>query len=93
MVELIPFMLILTGWHPDHAGMLQTERFPALFETEAECRMHGENAVEGRQMYALEHQGWRYQYACMPVPAAEEYSRLFDDLDSRRQHDANGQGQ
>lgn len=88
MIELVPWMLILVWWHPDHPGDIDIQREHHLFTSDAECRMRGENRVAGVEMYHLEHGGAKVTYACVPVPDSAEYDALFANIDeANRQED------
>ena len=88
MIELVPWMLILVWWHPDEPGKFEIERGPYLFESEDECRIHGDNRVAGVDMYHLEHGGVKVSYDCTAVPASAEYDALYAKIDdAKRQED------
>ena len=87
MIELVPWMLILVWWHPDHPGKFEIERQPRLFASEDECRMDGENRAAGVEMYHLEHNGMKVTYHCTPVPGSAEYDVLFAEIDEANRQD------
>lgn len=75
---IIPFMLIIVQWHPDHAGELVVERQPVLYMHEAECEQAGLDYVEQNGVKGTNQGGARFVYKCMPVPQVEEYEAAFE---------------
>ncbi|AKM06659.1 hypothetical protein [Pelagerythrobacter marensis] len=83
MDEIIPYMLIVLMWHPDHSGEFVIDRRPVLYETEDACEEAGNDYVDSRAEYAFEFGGARFAFECLPVPARSEYTELFKEWDRR----------
>lgn len=92
MIEIIPFMLFLLAIPDEGPGEVELSRYPALFETEAECREYGERVVHAR--VTMEHENATFfQVFCEPVPQGEEYENLFEKLDEKRKRSSEAQDQ
>jgi hypothetical protein len=84
VIDIIPWMLVLVWWHPDEPGRFAIRREPHLFADEATCRLYGNEWVAGVRMYAMEYGYVKVDYACMPVPSAEEFDNLYAELEEER---------
>jgi hypothetical protein len=88
MEEFIPFILIVIGWHPDHSGKFEIAK-RSVFESEADCRLHGTEAVEGRKIYELEHGGAKFEYFCVPSASGDEaeqaWQRRLEQIQAERE--------
>ncbi|MFV0645559.1 MAG: hypothetical protein ACK5NN_13855 [Sphingomonadaceae bacterium] len=83
MIELIPFMLIVLQWHPDHPGQFVVERRLVLFETEQACKEAGVEYVEGHEEYSFEYGGAHFSYKCLPLPDPSEYDEMLKEIENR----------
>ncbi|MEM7664307.1 MAG: hypothetical protein AAF250_00490 [Pseudomonadota bacterium] len=78
MVEFIPFMLFILGWHPDRPGEIDLQRTEILFASEKECAETGSAMAERMTEVAASQSGARYQFQCMAIPAREEFDTLYE---------------
>lgn len=87
MIEFIPYLVILFGWHPDHPGKFVLEK-RELFPSQAACEEYGEEAVEARKMYDLEYGGMKFFYFCVPSASADELEEAWqtqrEEIEQRR---------
>jgi hypothetical protein len=87
MEEFIPYILILIGWHPDHPGKFELVT-RKVFSSEAECKLHGNEAVEGRKIYKFEHGGAEFVFFCVPSSSADEeeqaWNQRLEDMEAER---------
>jgi hypothetical protein len=80
MHEALPFILIILGWHPsDPAKSMAVQH--RLFASEAECRLHGNEYVEQRKIYATEFGNARFHYECIPAPTQAELAEAFENAE------------
>ncbi|EAQ30372.1 hypothetical protein NAP1_06330 [Erythrobacter sp. NAP1] len=92
MIEIVPLMLFLLAIPDDGPGEIELTRYPALFETEEECRDFGERVVRAR--VTIEHENATlFQIFCEPVPDREEFAKLFDTLSEKRQRSSEARDQ
>ena len=66
MVEIIPYILVIIGFHPD-AGQPRLVEL-RRFESQEECEMQGSECVAQREMYKVEFGGERFRYFCRRLP-------------------------
>lgn len=78
MELILPFMLIVLQWHPDHAGEFTIDRPPVLFETRADREKGAAEFVERHTMYAEELGNVKYVTQCMQLPHPEELNELYE---------------
>jgi hypothetical protein len=81
MQEFVTFILILIGWHSDHPGEFEIKRIPSVFASEAECNLHGNEAVEQRKIYKFEFGGVNYVYKCIPSASNAETTRALTEAE------------
>jgi hypothetical protein len=65
MHEVIPYILIIIGFHPDAPPprLVEIRRF----ESQEECELHGNEYVAQRAIYEYEFGGERFRYFCRRV--------------------------
>ena len=70
MVEWIPWLLIIIGWHPDTPEDQRVVRVQWVADQE-ECDLLGDEFVESRKIYREELGPHQYRYFCSPAPDRE----------------------
>lgn len=62
MVEIVPYILVIFGLHPD----LLSPRLVEIrtFESQVECERQGSEYVAQREIYSQEFGGERFRYFC-----------------------------
>ncbi|MEM6585466.1 MAG: hypothetical protein AAF692_06900 [Pseudomonadota bacterium] len=83
MIEFIPVMLFLLGWHPDRPGDVQLERPELLFVSLAACEEAGAKMAAERTEAARGQTDTRYEFRCLPIPGREEFDEAFEQLQKR----------
>lgn len=83
MIELIPVMLFILGWHPDRPGEIELQRPELLFASVEECEATGAD-LAARMMSDLSgdasgKSGMRYEARCMPLPSEDEFDAVLRD--------------
>ena len=65
MVEIVPYILVIIGFHPD----LPSPRLVEIrtFESQEECELQGSEYVAQREIYKVEFGGERFRYFCRRV--------------------------
>ncbi|GMN01298.1 hypothetical protein [Erythrobacter sp. MTPC3] len=79
MVEFIPVMLFILGWHPDRPGELDLQRPEILFASVEECMAEGSKMAAAMTAAASDKSGAQYQARCMPVPSSQEFENAWQD--------------
>ena len=85
MVEFIPIMLFILGWHPDKPGEVSFERPEVLFVSPAACEEAGAAMAKRMTEAASEKSGATYEHRCMPIPSNDEFEAVFKQLRKPRQ--------
>ena len=62
MHEIIPYILVIIGFHPDAPSPRLAEI--RRFESQEECEMQGAEYVAQRDIYRHEFGGERFRYFC-----------------------------
>ena len=83
MVELIPVMLFILGWHPDKPGEIDLQRPEILYASVEECERWGAKMGARMTLAASDKSGATYEHRCMPIPSQTEFEDLFDNLEKR----------
>jgi len=83
VVEFIPFMLIILGWHPDRPGEISLERPEILFASIEMCQATGEKMAADRTKSLSEKSGALYEFRCLPIPSSHELEDSFEQLKTR----------
>jgi hypothetical protein len=93
VVEFIPYILIVIGWHPDHPGKFELYR-RLVVHSQAECDLIGDDTVESHKQYEDLGGGVKYTYFCIPAPSSEEqdaaWKALQDEIE-REQDEPRGE--
>ncbi|MEM7688317.1 MAG: hypothetical protein AAF291_04780 [Pseudomonadota bacterium] len=84
MIEFVPVMLFILGWHPDRPGDISFERPTMLFTTLAECEETGAKIAERMSAGARDKSGARYDHRCLPVPAKSEFEEAIQQLPKKQ---------
>ena len=84
MVEVIPIMLLIIGWLPDAPGEIGLERPELVFESVEACEAIGAKMAARMTEAARDKSGALYEHRCLPVPNADEYEKLFEQMDAER---------
>ena len=77
MVELIPYMLIILGWHPDRPGDIDLQRPGIVFASEGDCSGVGDDLAAKMTLAAADKSGARYTHRCLAVPGADEFDAML----------------
>lgn len=77
MVEWIPWLLILIGWHSDTPDDQRIIEIRVVFD-KAECELHGNEYVATRKMYREELGPYEYRYLCSPMPDREAFKDAWE---------------
>lgn len=85
MIEFIPVMLFILGWHPDKPGELDLQRVEMLFPNTEACADAGTKMAERMTQAAAEQSGARYEFRCMDIPARGEFDAAFRELGKQAQ--------
>ena len=83
MIEVIPVMLFILGWHPDHPGEIDLQRPEVVYLSLAQCEEAGGAMAVTLTEAARDTSGMLYQHRCMPVPSSEEFDRAFERRSQR----------
>lgn len=78
MIEIVPIMLFLLGWHPDHAGAPELQRVPVVYGSLEACEEAGAKMAADMTQAASESTGMRYSHHCQTLPPDQEFRELFD---------------
>ncbi|MBV7260067.1 hypothetical protein [Erythrobacter crassostreae] len=77
MIEIVPVMLFILGWHPDKPGDIDLQRVEVIFASPAECEAAGSKMASRMTQAAAEQSGATYEHRCMEIPAVEEFEAAF----------------
>lgn len=77
MIEFVPIMLFILGWHPDRIGEIDLQRPQILFATMEECEQAGATMSARMSQAAQDKSGAVYIHRCMPTPAASEFDAAW----------------
>ena len=85
MIELIPVMLFILGWHPDKPGEIDLRRPEIVFTSVEECEAAGTKMIGRMNQVAQGKSGTRYEFRCMTIPSREEFEAAFKDQSENQQ--------
>ncbi|MHA7818515.1 MAG: hypothetical protein ACX930_02585 [Erythrobacter sp.] len=83
MIEIIPVMLFILGWHPDRPGEIDLQRPQIVFVSMDECEAHGAAMAKRMTEAASDQSGARFEHRCMEIPSSEEFDAAFKQLQNR----------
>ena len=83
MIEILPYMLIILGFHPDHPGEIGVERPQILFVSKQECEQAGARMTDRMNEAAADKSGARYEFRCLEAPADTEYEDAYNAATER----------
>ncbi|MBH5322416.1 hypothetical protein [Aurantiacibacter sediminis] len=81
MIEVIPMMLFILGWHPDQPGQIDLQRPEIIFLSLEECEAEGARMAARMTEAARGQSDVRYEHRCMALPQEEEFETAFEQLD------------
>jgi len=84
VIEWVPVMLFILGWHPDRPGELDLQRPEILFETAGACEEVGARMAEDMTKAARDKSGARYEHRCLPIPGRDEFDEAFKRLEKEQ---------
>ena len=84
MIEFVPIMLFILGWHPDRPGEISFERPTVLFTSVAECEEAGAKIAARMTKAAEDKSGAHYEHRCMAIPDRAEFDEAFEQLKKER---------
>lgn len=84
MVEWIPWLLIIVGWHPDTPDNQRVVRVQYVAD-EAECGLLGEEYIASRKMYREELGPFEYRFFCSPAPDQGSLDEAWKSLIERNE--------
>ena len=69
MIEIVPYILVIIGFHPDFAPNTIGPRLVEIrrVESQEECEAEGSEYVAQREIYKQEFGGERFRYFCRRV--------------------------
>lgn len=73
MIEIIPVMLFILGWHPDKPGEIDLQRPEIVFTSVEDCELAGTKMAAKMNAAAQGQSGARYEFRCMTIPGHEEF--------------------
>lgn len=79
MIEIVPVMLFILGWHPDRPGDIDLQRVEVIFKSSQECETTGAKIAARMTLAASGQSGATYEHRCMTIPAASEFDAAFND--------------
>jgi hypothetical protein len=85
MIEVVPFMLFILGWHPDRPGEIDLERPEIVYLSKEECEAQGARIAAAMTKSASDKSGANYTHRCVEMPSREEFDKAFKALKERRQ--------
>jgi hypothetical protein len=85
MQEVIPYLLILIAWYPDHPGQFDIERSPQVFLSLEECKMYGEDIVARHEIYKEFFNGEERTYICVKAPTKKQLDADWEDYDNAKE--------
>ncbi|WP_209347796.1 hypothetical protein [Pontixanthobacter sp. CEM42] len=80
MIEIIPVMLFILGWHPDKPGEIDLQRPEVVFMSMTECETAGKTMADRMTEAAADKSGARYQFRCVTIPDQSEFEKAFRDM-------------
>ncbi len=83
MIELVPVMLFILGWHPDRPGEIDLQRPETLFVSTAECEDAGAKLAGRMSEVARAKDGAIYEHRCVEIPPVSEFETLFEQLEKQ----------
>lgn len=81
MIEVIPVMLFILGWHPDRPGEIDLQRPEIVFLSTEQCEAAGAQMAARMTEAARDKSGARYEHRCMDIPSLAEFEAAFDQAD------------
>lgn len=84
MIEVIPIMLFILGWHPDRPGEIDFQRPEIVFTSMEECEVEGAKMAARMTEAASDKSGARYQHRCAAVPPNDEFEKAYDLMNAGR---------
>lgn len=85
MIEVIPIMLFILGWHPDRPGEIDLQRPEIIFTSVEECETAGQKMAAQMTAAAADKSGARYEARCMAIPASSEFEEAYKPMSERAQ--------
>lgn len=85
MIEVLPYILVILGWHPDKPGEISFERPEIVFTSVERCEESGAQMATRMTESARDKSGAIYQHRCMAFPSREELDAAFEQLRQRGQ--------
>ncbi|MEM9500907.1 MAG: hypothetical protein AAF941_03570 [Pseudomonadota bacterium] len=85
MIEFVPVMLFILGWHPDRPGEIDLQRPGVLFASMEDCERDGAKMAARMTLTAADKSGANYKHQCLAFPARDEIDAVlrekFDQKD------------
>ena len=82
MIEIVPVMLFILGWHPDKPGEIDFQRVEVIFTSTEECDAAGAKIASRMTVAAADKSGATYQHRCTDIPAEAEFEAAFSKYGS-----------
>lgn len=79
MVELVPVLLFILGWHPDQPGEIDFQRPEIVFLSVQECEEAGARMAQRMTEAAKDKSGARYEHRCVELPPREEFDAAYEE--------------
>ena len=84
MIEWVPVMLFILGWHPDRPGDIDLQRPAVLFVTLEACEEAGARMAKQMTKAAHDKSGAQYEHRCLSIPGRDEFDEAFKRLEKER---------
>ena len=84
MIEIVPMMLFILGWHPDRPGEIDFQRPEIVFTSADECEEAGAKMAQRMTEAASDKSGARYEHRCVAFPSREEFEAALKKRDLPR---------
>lgn len=79
MIEIIPVMLFILGWHPDRPGEIDLQRPEVVFTSVEDCEQVGTKMAATMNAAAQGQSGARYEFRCMTIPSLEDFEAALQN--------------
>ncbi|MGB3472699.1 MAG: hypothetical protein WBA51_17930 [Erythrobacter sp.] len=84
MIEIVPVMLFILGWHPDRQGEIDLQRPEVVFTSMEECEAAGAKMAARMTQAAADKSGAKYEHRCMTLPARQEFEAAYEQSENKK---------
>jgi hypothetical protein len=86
MIEILPYILLMIEWHPDHPGKMLVSKHNVVIGAE-QCQRELVEASERFKLYEFERGGSKLHFECIVAPSHAEQTCAFEQAEELRQND------